>query len=248
MRVDHAHSNDVLRFLGDITEGILTFAAGSLLPQGSGFVIVGASEVYSALKRGGLSGGARIAGGLLWMAGPEGMIYSLIADAMARLADEEDTISTTAYQLANRVFRGTLPPRDKIKISNGIGTGGVPYTFPRWDGDIVINLGDGAGDPVAATHGRCTVPGQLLVHELTHAWHYHNDPVLIFYALNRFKDSPHPGTFPTAGWGTFSHEQKGVIVDEWFARNTAAGLNSNQALSDTSFAYIRDKVRLGRTT
>jgi hypothetical protein len=119
---------------------------------------------------------------------------------------------------------------------------------------MVISLGDDAGNPMGARDERCTHDGQLLIHELTHVWHYHNNPALLRYVGDRiFGDQDHPGHFPRGDWESgFSQEQRCVIVDEWFARHydppahtkdEGYGLALNDALSDSSFDYIRDEVR-----
>jgi uncharacterized protein with LGFP repeats len=255
LRVDHRHTNDVLDFLDDALNFVVKFAVGSLTIDGnSGLVLLGAVELHSLLKHGGLAGGARIASGMMWMAGPQGIVYGLVADGLARLATSEDTLDADEYEVAQAVFKGTLPHREDIMISDGIGEGGKPFTFPRWDGKIVISLGDGADDPWKATDDRCKADGQLLIHELTHAWHYHNNPALLRYVIDSRKERAHPGTNPTREWKSYSQEQKSVIVDEWFARNYVAGdrahefgLATANAVNDVAFQYIRDHIRTGRT-
>ena len=258
LRVDHQHSNDVTKFLGDITDGLIKFTVGSLtITPSTGLLLLGAAELYSVLSGGGIAGGARIASGMMWMAGPNGIVFALAADGLARLASNEDTLGAHEYKVANAVFKGTLPPRESIVISNGLGAGAKPFTFPRWDGKIVISLGDGAGNPLQARHERCTGEGQLLIHELTHAWHYHNNPALMRYVGSAiFGGDTHPGEFPTGNWNTaFTQEQQSVIVDEWFSRHYDSrvsdeqdfGLASSSALKDTSFVYIRDQIRTRRT-
>jgi uncharacterized protein with LGFP repeats len=255
LRVDHQHSNDVTKFIGDITDGLIKWTVGSIaITPGTGLILLGAAELYSALSGGGVAAGARIASGMMWMAGPSGMVFALAADGLARLATDEDTLDEDAYRVADAVFKGTLPPRDRIVVSNAIGAGGKPFTFPRWDGKIVLNLGDGAADPLTATHGRCTTEGQLLVHELTHAWHYHHDPALLRYVTSAvFGAGAHPGTNPTSAWTSYSQEQQAVIVDEWFARHydrnaPDSGLGSPGATGDVAFRYIRDQIRRARTS
>jgi uncharacterized protein with LGFP repeats len=256
LRVDHHHRNEVLEFLDDVLNGVIKFAVGSIaLDANTGLVLLGAAELYSALKGGGLAGGGRIASGMMWLAGPNGIVYGLAADAIARLATSDDPLGADEYEIAQAVFKGTLPHREDIRISDGIGTGGDAFTFPRWDGKLVISLGDDADDPMSATDERCKVPGQLLIHELTHVWHYHNNPALLRYVADRMKDREHPGSNPRRQWKSYSQEQKSVIVDEWYARHYAAGDRSHEfglagsnAVGDVAFHYIQDQIRTGRTS
>jgi uncharacterized protein with LGFP repeats len=255
LRVDHQHSNDVTKFIGDITDGLIKWTVGELLiTPGNGLILLGAAELYSALTGGGVAGGARIASGMMWLAGPAGTVIALAADGLARLASSDKPLGVNEYEVAQMVFKGTLPSREDIRISDGIGSGGKAFTFPRWDGKMVISLGDDAGNPMGARDDRCTHDGQLLIHELTHVWHYHNTPALLRYVGDRiFGDQDHPGEFPRGDWeSAFSQEQRCVIVDEWFARHydpsthtkdQGYGLALNDALTDTSFEYIRDEVR-----
>jgi hypothetical protein len=254
LRVDHQHSNDVTKFIGDITDGLIKWTVGELvITPGTGLILLGAAELYSALTKGGVSGGARIASGMMWLAGPAGTVFALAADGLARLANSDEPLGTHEYDVAQMVFKGTLPSREDIRISDSIGSGGKAFTFPRWDGKMVISLGDDADNPMRARDERCTHDGQLLIHELTHVWHYHNNPALMRYVGDRvFGDGDHPGSFPRGDWDSdFSQEQKCVIVDEWFARHydpartrdEGWGLALSGAVLDSSFVYISDQIR-----
>ena len=133
LRVDHQHSNDVAKFLGNITDGLIKFTGGALaITPSTGLLLLGAAELYSVLSGGGIAGGARIASGMIWMAGPNGIVFALAADGLPRLASNEDMLGAHEYKVANAGFNFTLSPRESIVISNGLGTGAKPFTFPRW--------------------------------------------------------------------------------------------------------------------
>src|SRR5918999_6317927 len=75
---------------------------------------------------------------------------------------------------ADQVFRGRLP-LDRILLTNLVGLGDRPFTAPGPGGAILVNLGKGFDNPVSYTgKGGDTLglnaPGQLFIHELTHAW------------------------------------------------------------------------------
>ena len=80
------------------------------------------------------------------------------------------------------MFKGSLPPRDKITVSDSIGGGNRPFTYPRFDGKVVLNMGDDFGIDlhtlIATGHPQ---PGQLSIHEITQAWQYHNNAASISY-------------------------------------------------------------------
>jgi hypothetical protein len=77
------------------------------------------------------------------------------------------------YKWANdKMFNGTLPSRGSIIVTNLVGIGGRQYTIPNGLGQIYMNMGSG-GYQNPTTYVRpnsSEVPGQLLIHELTHAW------------------------------------------------------------------------------
>lgn len=97
-------------------------------------------ELASLITGGGLSGGARITDGTLFLAGPNGTVFALVADALARISTDERDLSDDEWKIADLVFRGSVP-RDKIVISNGIGSVGSFFTYPRFDQKVVLSLG-----------------------------------------------------------------------------------------------------------
>ena len=61
----------------------------------------------------------------MWLAGPAGTLFALAADGLTRLASNERTLRPAEYDHANLVFKGSLPPRERIMVSDSIG-GGKP--------------------------------------------------------------------------------------------------------------------------
>jgi hypothetical protein len=131
--------------------------------------------------------------------------------------------------------------------------------MPGVDGKIYVNLGDGYGDPVNYT-ASYPVKGQLLVHELTHAWQIHHASFLPGFVCqgvvnqanyivgqNVYEYGP-----PGPPWSAFNLEQQGAIVDQWFGgkRPAALGLPAPSTAMDPNdpyFGYIANNIRQGRT-
>ena len=99
--------------------------------------------------------------------------------------------------------------------------------------------------------GGYEAPGEVLIHELTHAWQIHHNtflPGLLCKALidtnyeyDKTKVREH------APWSsTFGLEEQASIVNDWFGENTPE-LNSVNALNNDRFFYISQHIRLGRT-
>ena len=140
-----------------------------MINPGTGLILVTAASVVSLATSGSLIPGARVIDGTLWLAGPSGTLFALAADGLTRLATKEQTLSQADYDFANQVFRGSLPPRERIVVTNSLGANGRPFTYPRFDGKIVLNLGGHYTNPRGYTTSKRPVPGQLLIHELVHA-------------------------------------------------------------------------------
>jgi uncharacterized protein with LGFP repeats len=257
--VDENHRNRFTGTLGDIAEALVKWGVGELvLTPGTAALLVAGTELVSLVTSGSLVPGARIIDGTMWLAGPSGTLFALAADALARLATKEEPIGEAEYNHANLVFKGTLPPRTDIHISDGIGGNNRPFTYPRFDGKIVLNLGPGFHDPLGYTYKPSHVRGQVLIHELTHAWQYHNNAAAISYVGDaiwaRVREDYDPGKELKEDWDWYGLEEQATIVENWYrtyhrpalGANTDFGLLSSDAVQDQAFRYIRDNIRTGR--
>jgi hypothetical protein len=260
--VDENHRNRFTSSLGALVEGLITWTAGTLvLTPGTAALLVVGTEAVSLATSGSLVPGARIISGTMWLAGPAGTLFALAADGLTRLASNERTLRPAEYNHANLVFKGSLPPRDKIMVSDSIG-GGKPrraFTYPRFDGKIVLNMGDHFGQDL---HTLVTddepEPGQLMIHELTHVWQYHNNAASISYVGDaiwaRVREDYDEGQVLDESWDSFGLEEQASIVEHWYQRNyrqalgatTDFGLTTPAALADQGFRFIRDNIRRGR--
>src|SRR5262249_38078839 len=76
------------------------------------------------------------------------------------------------------IFGNTLPSFGRIKISDGLGVGGAPYTT-RGIWDYTIHLGPGYSGILWSPSLSCT-----LAHEMTHVWQGHHEWFPWGYMLN----------------------------------------------------------------
>ena len=77
------------------------------------------------------------------------MLLALAAAGIASAGSNTRELTDEEYRWANdQVFSGTLPPRDRIVLTDTVGAGNRAFTFPRFDGKITVNMGaDGFADP-----------------------------------------------------------------------------------------------------
>jgi hypothetical protein len=215
--------------------------------------------------------GVIVAGGAAFVLGPSALLPAFVVGAAVTAATVKQRRMTDAEKaFADTVFRGTLP-HDRILLTNLVGLGDRPFTTPGPGGAILVNLGKGYDDPIRYT-GKggdqlgVNAPGQLLIHELTHAWQIGNESFTPEYycravstAVGTLGGDMSAYAYGPAGpsWGSFGTEQQGSIVDQWFAGNTDPDPRSMQrgfppTHSDDQgtgqnpyFRYIRDNIRTG---
>jgi hypothetical protein len=207
--------------------------------------------------------------------GPSMLIPAFIAGAaVAAAAIKQRPMTGPERDFADQVFRGRVP-YDRVLLTNLTGLGGRPFTCPGPGGVIIVNLGDGFDHPTTyvgkggSEDPPQRAPGQLLIHELTHAWQIANETFLPEYYCRALGTSV--GTaggnmsaydYGPAGppWQEFGTEMQAAIVDGWFAGNMAPqipGKNQPQggfpAQSEADvtqggnpyFRYVRDNIRSG---
>jgi hypothetical protein len=233
-----------------------------------GAVIVLGAELGSAtgvtFSNPNILAGVTVGGGLLILFGPSAIIPVLAAGVVtATLADIRfRPMNDQEIALANKVFEGTLPI-ERIIITdlyrpgqNANGAVDRMFVIPGIDGSILVNMGKNFNHTLEPDiHGSmfegAEAPGEVLIHELTHAWQIHHNtflPGLLCKALidtnykyDKTKVREH------APWSsTFGLEEQASIVNDWFGEN-APELNSVKALNDDRFFYISQHIRLGRT-
>jgi hypothetical protein len=261
-------AGDAASFLGQVIVLGSTFGA-------AGIAIVLAGETASLLHFDGLvipgTVGILLAAGAAFVFGPSVLIpVFLIGAAVTAALVRQRTLTLDEREFADRVFLGTLP-MDRVRLTNLVGLGGRPFTCPGPGGTIIVNIGKGFDDPVRYT-GKggdelgVRAKGQLLIHELTHAWQIANESFTPAYYCRALSTalgtvggnmSAYDYGPPDRQWNAFGTEEQASIVDEWFAGSDAPPLR-NKAMRqrpfkpmDTEqngnpyFRYLRDNIRTG---
>ena len=268
LQVEKHYRSHLTGAIGDLFEAALKWFAGAALiaTPGTALLLLGGTTAVTGLAGGSLASGARIVGGTLWLAGPFGTAIALAADALARLATQERPLSQEEYALAKLVFKNALPPRQDIVVTDAIGGNNRPFTYPRFDGKMVLSVGEKYYNDLRyyGVDEHKKVFGQLLIHELVHVWQYHNNAANISYVADaiwaRIRDDYHPGEVLDEPWDWFGLEEQGSIVEHWFIENyngpgsvpntgTAAddfGLASPRAVGHTASRFIIENIRTGR--
>jgi hypothetical protein len=249
----------VLGFVQDLAQTLLDI--GVTVVGGAIGVVIGiGNEIGQVFGNLGIGGVIGVFAGVAVFAFTGGLAIAVVAGvaagAVTNALIKQRQITQAEYDFCNMVFAGQLPPPDQLMITNLSGLGGRAFTMPGVDGKIYLNMGDGYGDPLDwKPNGAYRVRGQVLVHELTHAWQIHHASFLPGFAcagiVNQANyqvgESVYTYGPPTYDWGTFNLEAQGAIVDQWFAgvpvvtapnRNPADG-------KDPYFQYIADNIRKG---
>ena len=124
-------------------------------------------------------------------------------------------------RFAENVFGGSLPPNDRIVLTNLTGLGARPFTCPNAAGQTLVNVGAAFDDPTAYESPAYPAPGKLLVHELTHVWQIRHTAFFPGLVCNALVTHLTDGSYrPGEGgkpWDEYNLEQQATIVDEWFA-------------------------------
>ncbi|MER5602245.1 hypothetical protein ABT085_34850, partial [Streptomyces sp. NPDC002265] len=248
------YSSDIGNALEAALNWLIKWGVGSALGPVGAVVFVGL-EVGSLLSTGSLVPGARLAEGILWLAGPENTLFALAAEGIAALGSRTRHLSDDEYNWANdQVFQGTLPAKDRIVLTDTIGGGDRAFTFPRFDGKITLNMGNGAfDDPRKDPHGAY---GQVFIHELVHAWQIEHTPMQLALMADAFASKVceatqgvhAPYVYGPAGpvYGDFNLEQQAKIVEDWFVGASSVPPGTKRDSNNPYFRYIRDNIRLGK--
>jgi hypothetical protein len=236
---------DITGWLEDVGTFLARFVVGGVLLNASGVLgaIVLGVGVGSLITTGGFTAGARIIGGTIWLLGSQGTLVALAAEGLAALGSQEREMSQDEYEWANQqVFRGTLPPRERIIITDTIGANDAPFTFPRFDGTITLNLG-------SQTYANPQVDDPAtFIHELVHAWQLQNVYSDLSYlgiaiplqVFNREGAYDINGVDGTQRFSSLNIEQQARVVETWFRRGAIEDFGL-----DNYYRYIVENIRIG---
>ena len=262
---------DVVSFLGQAIVLGSTFGA-------AGVAIVLAGETADLLRLDELvlpgTVGIIVAAGAAFVFGPGVLLPVFLAGAAVTAAlVKQRHLTGEERQFVEQVFLGTLP-MERILLTNLVGLGDRPFTAPGPGGSILVNIGDHAFDDPVQYNGKGgtklgeNAPGQLLIHELTHAWQIANESFTPAYycralstAVGTLGGDMSAYSYGPAGpqWSSFGSEQQASIVDEWFAgdlfppderkvqrQRTCPRMHHDQGeRPNPYFRYIRDNIRAG---
>jgi len=185
-----------------------------------------------------------------WLAGPAGIFVRALVTATnsdgRQLTQEE-------YAWANdKVFRGSLPPIDSFRMTNYVGVGNRPFTFPTFGGPTLVNVGK-------SIFSNLHVDEKTVIHELTHVCQIAHSHDVVFTATaiatqlkNEFTNVYDYGA---AGFD-FTHlglEAQAEVVEDWFLGSPAKPMSpdprnpTHKAMDAKSpyYRYITDNLRVG---
>jgi hypothetical protein len=154
-----------------------------------------------------------------------GTVAGAATAAIANQLIRSRPINPEEIALARKVFGDHLP-YDQIQLTNLAGIGGRAFTAPGVDGKTYCNLGLALDNTLGADPSR-SYPnaGELLIHELTHAWQIARNGFIPGFVCSgvvnqtAYVMGDNVYAYGPAGpdWASFNLEQQAQIVNEWFA-------------------------------
>lgn len=249
----------VIGFVEDLAQTILDIGA-TVVGGAIGVVIGIGGEIGQVFGNLGIGGVIGVLAGVAVFAFSGGIALAVVAGvaagAVTNALIKQRQISQAEYDFCNQVFTGQLPPPNQLIITNLSGLGGRAFTMPGVDGNIYLNMGDGYNDPLDwKPNNAYQVRGQVLVHELTHAWQIHHASFVPGFVCagvvnqanyqvgqNVYQYGP-----PTYDWNAFNLEAQGAIVDQWFAGVPVVNAPNRKPEDklDPYFRYIANNIQKG---
>jgi hypothetical protein len=219
---------DVVGTVTGVVEGLVN--AGASLFDGPGGLV-----------------GVLVSAGQLYVQGPGALIPALAVgagvSAGVNALIKQRPLSFEESVFAQRVFADTLPARERIILTNLADLGGRYFTWPNVAGQFLVNIGDAFDNPMAFTNGHYVAPGQVLIHELTHAWQIHHSSFVAGLICESIADKARDQLgenvydYEDGGkqWSEYNLEQQAAIVDHWY----------QEGLSDVHpfYRYIQGNIR-----
>ena len=169
-------------------------------------------------------------------------VGSLVGKLDHRLLNDQE------WEMAQFIFRDTLPDRSQIVLTNLGGLDGRPFTYPSTIGPVFVNLGH------FYVHNATIPNGSLLFHELTHVWQAKEgtfSEVFLYDARVQLTENPYlfgPGD----QWRTYNMEQQAGLVEAWTLGATSRGTHgfdknarAKFTMNSPVFRYINGNIRQG---
>lgn len=251
---------DILKDLAEFVVGAATLGSSVAC-----CLLIG-SELHNAgIDLPGLGGivGLTIVAGAVYIYGPFAVVPATIAAAGAivdsmvkiRSLDTGDTAphgDETGF--ARAVFGDSLD-FNRIRVTNLSGFGTRAFTTPTIDGTILLNIGNAYDSPTTSVdppHGY-VFEGQILIHELTHAWQIQHTsladgyiPGLLcqgIYNQEVTGRAAYQYGPPGPPWSSFNLEAQAAIVDQWFAGNIEKQPPPPMDTAGPYYRYIRNNIQ-----
>jgi hypothetical protein len=252
----------VIGFIEDAAKIVLDVVAGAV--GGTvGVIIALGSEAGSLVGSLGLGGTFGLIAGVVVFAFGGSIVMAVVAGVAVGLVTnaliKQRPMTQAEMDFVAPVFKNTLPPASQIVITNLGGLGGRAFTMPGVDGKIYVNLGnDQAFNDPTNYKGNYKVAGELLVHELTHAWQIaHSSFVpgtvcegIVNQANNQVGQTVYQYGPPGGPWHDFGLEAQGAIVDQWFGGVATAAVpnrSTPQDKADPYYTYILNNIQANAT-
>lgn len=208
---------------------------------------------------GGLVGVLAAAGGA-FIFGPSVILPVFVAGAAAGEALIRNRPACADERAFARAVFGDTLPFDRIRLTNLSGFGTRAFVCPNSDGQILLNLGNAFDTPTTSIFPNYPSPGQIFIHELTHAWQIAHDAFDARFLWRGIVDKVgESGEYrygpPGPAFSAFGLEGQGRVGDEWFSGRASratttpiAGrsLAKPASQNDPYFRYIAENIRLGR--
>ena len=245
----------VIGFVEDAVKDVLEVAETEA-HEAAGTVIGLGEQMTKALDSLELGGTVGIIGGVAVLASGGSIVLAVAggvgAGKMTKALVRQRPLTAEEMAFAERVFGGTLPKKERLILTNLHSLHNRAFTMPSLSDDIMLNVGPAFERPLVYTHNSYIRPGQLLIHELTHAWQIHHKTFVPAWVcsgiITQAKNSGASSyKYGEAGplWKDFNIEQQGAIVDQWFGGSRVANQTPEDP-GDPYFRYIRDNIRAGR--
>jgi hypothetical protein len=198
--------------------------------------------------------GLVIVGGSVFIFGPgafaPAIVLGVAVGAVIDLMVQLRPLSFDEKAFASKVF-GTSLDFDRIRLTNLSGIGTRAFTMPALDGSILLNIGNAMSFPMGAVFPNYPKPGQILIHELTHAWQIQHSTFVPGWLCEGIltqstQSKPYRYGPPGPPFGSFTIESQAAIVDQWFGGTGAQAGPTMMNENSPYFPYITDNIRLGQ--
>jgi hypothetical protein len=130
-----------------------------------------------------------------------------------------------------------------------LSNGNRSFTWPNIDGTILVNIGAAYDNPTQYFDSNSAYPtaGQLLIHELSHAWQIAHTWFPVGLACDRIAHATYSYGPPGPPFSSHTVEGQASMADQWFAGLTPGAVSpaKQMDLNNAYFGYIQNNIRTG---